>query len=266
MGDEALNLKVLVDGYSRNIQAVERELSELSQRADELTREVEADKAQRESVRECREALERERNAKLSERQSLMGEHAEATFTQDTGELQRIARRRVALDKELAQVQENIRNLREVPKTNFGEQAATLQDAKERLEKRLPKQFYNTNANLHLMLEGISEVLRADAERLRRRWLSINIPNVYSKQTLESARARNNNTRKSEPAFLQRRENERRERMQRFGHADSTDAYHAAMTRTYREPEPRTSVTSGQESGVLSGDEIRKALAAKQSA
>lgn len=265
--DETVDIKKLIDSYLWQVNDVEKSLQALAQRADELTREVEVHEQAKTDAQSRREALERHRATLQSERESLMEEHSEATFTQDTGELQRIARRRVALDEELEHVQETIRQC-VIPADDYGEHAATLQVEKDSLEQRLPRQFYNTAANMHPMLEAISEVLRADAERLRKRWLAIKIPNVYSKETLESVRLRQGNARKSEPAFLQRKEDERKARMQRFQNVEgNTDSMHAAMRVTYREPEPRTTVTSGESrDGVLSGDDVRRILAEKQSA
>lgn len=260
------NLEVLVKGYAGNVRQLERDLSALAQDADELTGEVERHKEARKASQEQRDALERQRASLQGERQSLMGAHAEASFTGDTAQLQTISRRRVQLDKELAGVEEDIRGY-VIPSEDFGERCAELTVTKEELSERLPAMPFVANADtLPPLLHAVYKTVREDSSRLGKLLRSIELPAAF-KQAVEKTRREKGVKATSSPAWLVEQEKKRRERMERFKDvAGNTDAMHSAMSVSYREPEPRTTATSGSSDGVLSGDEVRRILREKQSA
>lgn len=265
MTDETVDLKKLVDSYIWQVNDVEKALTRLAQDAEELTREVQEHEQARKASQEQRDALERQRASLQGERENLMGAHAEATFTQNTAEIQRISRRRVALDEELTEVNQNIREcVNQSEDTDHARRAAELTVTKDELEKRLPKKTYEMAIN-NPLLESISKTIRADAERLRKQWNSISLPGA-SKEAMEEVRQQRGVKATKDSAWLVEQERKRQERMERFKNvAGNTDAVAAAMSRPKRKtPQPSVTATTDAD-GRLSGDTIRAALAAKQS-
>lgn len=260
MGD--MNLRAIADGYCRNIELLEKELTDLARRSSEIVKEAEDQKQAREAARAHLDALRRSQAALESERESIKAEFAEAQLENSTNKMQTLRKRNREVVAELEDIEGQISNAGELePGDDLAQRAALLQAAKEMLEKRLPKPYYNTSGNLNPLLDGVGEVLQADAQRLRKWHTSIKVPAIYDKATIGKARAGAGKLYPLYENHLQEQENRRKEKMQRYeGVAGNTDAMHSAMRVSYREPEP-TATTDAD--GRLSGDAVRAALAAK---
>lgn len=255
MTDETVDIKKLANQYVWQVQDVDKALTRLAQDADELTREVQEHEQARKASQEQRDVLERQRASLQGERNSLMGQHAEATFTSDTAELQRISRRRVALDKELEEVNENIREcVGKHEEPDHQHRAAELSVTKSELEKRLPKKTFEMALN-NPILESISKTLQDDADRLRKMHTAITLP-AAPEEALQEARQQRGLQKGVDPAFLRQQAREKEARRNRIN-ANRNAVLGAEAAHTGGE------IREYDEDGRLTGDAIREALQTK---
>lgn len=255
--EEKIDVKKLVDSYIWQVNDVEKALATLAQDADVLSREIEEHEAARKVSQDQREALERQRASLQGERNSLMGQHAEASFTGDTAQLQTISRRRVQLEKELEDVEENIRGLNVVPSNDYGERAAGLRVRYEELAQRVPSHYMLPMhvSTLTPFLKSIHDSMQADSTRLSEKLKDIRVPAVYSSKQLEDLKRENGTSTKLDPAFLRVQE-EKRQAREKETRRNRINASRAAVIGA----EP---AHTGGEIREYDGDAVREILAAK---
>lgn len=253
--DDKVDIRKLVDGYHRNVQELDQAVADLAHKAERLSEAIAVDTEKREATAANLKALRRTQASLEGEKESIRAEFTVAQLENDTNAMQELRKRNRELVSELEDTERNIlESSKATSSTNeLAEQAARLQVEKDALGKRLPKQYFSTSPNLHPMLEAIAEVLKDDARRLRQTHTAVKIPLVYSRETLEKVKV-GTHARKVDPAFAERKrrgreariEQDKRERISR----ESVAVSHTGANVT--------------EAGILSGDAIRAALAAKQ--
>lgn len=211
--EDTLDLKKLVNGYLWQINDVDKALTKLATDVQGLAREVEEHEEARAAAQANLARLRSNQEALREQRESLFRAHSEASFVQDTAELQRISRKRVELDKKAEEVAESISNC-VVPSEDFSQSAATLKMRHDELKQRLPS---HSMLPMHVetltpFLKSIYDAMKADSRRLYDKHKAIKVPALYTSKQLENLRLMDGRATNKDPAYLRRQEEFRRER------------------------------------------------------
>ncbi len=241
-----MKAKNLLNDYLTKLDRTAKTLSQLQERAERVrTQQDRHDAAQSEI-----EALESEAEALRDERERLKEDYAAAMFEGSLPNQQRITRRRAAIDKELDRIRAEILVLREAAdvdqRVEVAEVLALLDSLKapsyrqllEQLQPLLEQGKKDFNASLQAARNGLPRTYDADHYRAVREQHDA----LYASQ-------------QASERYYARKDAERRERMQRYGRGDSTDAVHESLgTSRTTQDGTMTVIESGRELSPYSLD------------
>lgn len=263
-----VNLTELLQGYERNMKALHRELTKLEEEAQTIRSQLEQRKASQERIQDSQRTMA----ALRSERSDLLGRWAEVDFEDDQAEKKAIKSRRKEIDDEIARLEEEVYAEREVLDSHEvdSEHAAGVAVQRDMLKP----------INVQTFIKQLTELLKADAKELNTRIGRINVPSsAYSRDEYDKQRSAVDASyaiQLSQNRRLAAQEAEKRKKMRPVS---STDEMHTIQSGRRKADDRMAVVASGQKvktysqrtrndederSHVLSGDEIRAALASKQ--
>jgi hypothetical protein len=263
-----LNLTALFQGYERSYKSLTKELDKLQEEAETIDGQLEARKASQERIQDSQRTIA----ALRSERSDLLGRWAEVDFEDDQVEKKEIKRRRREIDDEIARLEEEVYAERIVLDSHEvdSEHAASIAVRRDMLKPIRVADF----------IKKLEELLKADAKELNKRIGRIHVDSfAYSRDEYDRIRGSKDMNYAIQQGQHRRLAVEEEEKRKKMRPVSSTDEMHTIQS-SKRKPDDRMSVVASGErvktytqrtteeaderTHVLSGDEIRAALAAKK--
>ncbi|MDP9381370.1 MAG: hypothetical protein M3Q29_14725 [Chloroflexota bacterium] len=212
--------KNLLNEYLTELDRTAKTLSQLQERAETIRKA----RAARESVDEQIDALEQQTDELRDERERLKADYAAAMFEGSVSDQQRITRRRAAIDKELDRLRAEIVVHRESADVD---QRVEVAEVRALLDSLKAPSYRELLEQLEPVLEQGKKEFNASLQAARN-----GLPNTYDTAHYKAVREQHDALYASQQAserYYAQKDRERRERLQRYGRGDSTDAVHASL-------------------------------------
>ncbi|QIN83693.1 hypothetical protein GBA63_14430 [Rubrobacter tropicus] len=263
-----LSLRDFYDSYQYNKTTLDKALTKLEEEAADINAQLE----QRMAAQSRIATAQREISSLKGEKSDLFLEWQQAEFDDSQEVKKELKNKRRQIDERISELEENIREERSSMPAVDKTHAANLAVRKDMLKP----------LNVGAFMEKLKAMLDTDANDLNARIRAISVPSsAYKSDEYEAIRAGKDMSyamQLSQHKRLAAKEAEKRKKMRPVS---STDEMHNIMSGRRKPNDDRMSVTSkgekvkgyserrvsndeGDRSHVLSGDEVRAALAEKQ--
>lgn len=263
-----VNLKELVAGFERNHKALAQELFKLEEQAQDVRGQLEARDAARAKIA----TAQREIAALKGERSDLQTSYMTASFEGDEEAMKEVQDRRASLDDRLEELENLVHAERDSMQPADSQHAASVAVQRDMLKP----------INVANFIEQLTELLQADVGEINQRISKINVPeSAYSREDYQRIRAGKDSSYASFLAREKRLAVKDKERLAKMQPVSSTDEMHSIQSGNRKPSEDRMKwISKGEKvrgyserrvsndeaddrTHVLSGDEVRAALAAK---